>query len=209
MPPLDLHVLSTPPAFILSQDQTLRDIFKTSLTSLQRDPSLSHSSRAAAGRKVYLSGTLIRCLVFKVQAPGYSKFQGPPSSYTITGNHLCQATSAPVYHSQKPMNSMRKSALDIRIPLHFPGDTKTSEGVGTPSLLSQFNCPCAADLQSFGLISGNKITSLIEGLSVISMTTLSMPIPMPPVGGIPYSSAVMKSSSMGCASSSPFAFSAT
>ena len=33
------------------------------------------------------------------------------------------------------------------------------------------------------------------GESVISITSLSMPIPQPPVGGIPYSKARMKSAS--------------
>ena len=40
---------------------------------------------------------------------------------------------------------------------------------------------------------GNIITSLIDALSVNSMTSLSMPIPIPipPVGAIPYSRAVL------------------
>ena len=39
------------------------------------------------------------------------------------------------------------------------------------------------------------MTSRMLGLSVSSMTRRSMPRPMPPVGGMPYSRAVMKSSS--------------
>ena len=39
------------------------------------------------------------------------------------------------------------------------------------------------------------MTSLIVGLSVSNITSLSTPIPRPPVGGSPYSSAVTKSSS--------------
>ena len=31
--PFDLHVLSTPPAFVLSQDQTLQDILELSASS--------------------------------------------------------------------------------------------------------------------------------------------------------------------------------
>lgn len=42
-------------------------------------------------------------------------------------------------------------------------------------------------LQSLGFIVGNSNTSRIEALSVSSMTSLSMPMPMPPVGAMPYS----------------------
>lgn len=38
---------------------------------------------------------------------------------------------------------------------------------------------------------GNRITSRIDARSVMSMTSLSIPIPTPPVGGSPYSSALM------------------
>ena len=40
-------------------------------------------------------------------------------------------------------------------------------------------------------ICGNRITSRIAGLSVRSITSRSMPMPQPPVGGRPYSSARM------------------
>ena len=42
---------------------------------------------------------------------------------------------------------------------------------------------------------GNRITSRMLGLSVSSMISRSMPMPQPPVGGMPYSSARMKSAS--------------
>ena len=38
-------------------------------------------------------------------------------------------------------------------------------------------------------MAGNRITSRIEGCPVISMTRRSTPMPSPPVGGMPYSSA--------------------
>ena len=41
----------------------------------------------------------------------------------------------------------------------------------------------------FCLIYGNNSTSLIEGESVSNITKRSIPIPNPPVGGIPYSNA--------------------
>src|SRR6266487_2869434 len=50
---------------------------------------------------------------------------------------------------------------------------------------------------------GNRITSRIDGESVKSMASRSMPIPSPAVGGMPYSRARTKSSSIQCASSSP------
>ena len=40
-----------------------------------------------------------------------------------------------------------------------------------------------------GRMKGKSSTSRIEGLSVRSMTRRSMPMPMPPAGGMPYSSA--------------------
>lgn len=46
-----------------------------------------------------------------------------------------------------------------------------------------------------GFIVGNNRTSLIDALSVRNITIRSIPMPSPPVGGIPYSSAVQKSSS--------------
>ena len=53
------------------------------------------------------------------------------------------------------------------------------------------------------LIAGKSITSLILVHPVNNITNLSIPIPTPPVGGIPCSTAWRKSSSMGWASSSP------
>ena len=52
-------------------------------------------------------------------------------------------------------------------------------------------------------IVGNRSTSLIAWLSVRSITKRSIPYPIPPVGGIPISSAFRKSSSVWFASSSP------
>ena len=52
-------------------------------------------------------------------------------------------------------------------------------------------------------IVGNNSTSRIDCASVNSMTRRSIPIPKPPVGGMPYSSASRKSSSTPWASSFP------
>ena len=57
-----------------------------------------------------------------------------------------------------------------------------------------------------GFNRGNAITSLMDGEFVNSMTSLSMPIPKPPVGGMPCSSADRNSSSTPHASSSPASF---
>ena len=50
-------------------------------------------------------------------------------------------------------------------------------------------------VSGFHFIKGNAMTSLMLGLSVRSITRRSIPIPMPPVGGIPVSTAIKKSSS--------------
>ena len=52
---------------------------------------------------------------------------------------------------------------------------------------------------------GNRITSRIDGEPVIAITSRSMPMPSPAVGGIPCSSATRKSSSASSTSSSPAA----
>src|SRR5437773_1798251 len=54
-------------------------------------------------------------------------------------------------------------------------------------------------------MTGKRITSRIDGRSVRSMTRRSTPIPSPPHGGSPYSTARRKSSSIGCASTLPAA----
>ena len=58
---------------------------------------------------------------------------------------------------------------------------------------------------SKGFIVGNRITSRMELAPHSSMAQRSMPKPRPPVGGMPYSSAMTKSSSIMLASSSPWA----
>ena len=55
-----------------------------------------------------------------------------------------------------------------------------------------------------GFICGKNKTSCIEALFVINIVNLSIPMPKPAVGGIPYSIALKKSSSKTIASSSPF-----
>src|SRR2546421_1232381 len=54
-------------------------------------------------------------------------------------------------------------------------------------------------------MTGKRITSRIDGWSVRSMTRRSTPIPSPPHGGSPYSTARRKSSSIGWASTLPAA----
>lgn len=61
---------------------------------------------------------------------------------------------------------------------------------------SAFQTPYLVFYQSKGFIVGNNSTSLMLALSVSNITNLSSPMPRPPVGGKPYSRAVMKSSSI-------------
>ena len=67
---------------------------------------------------------------------------------------------------------------------------------------SAFRTPHSTRHFSF-FICGNRMTSRMELEPVSSMTSRSMPMPSPAAGGMPYSSARMKSSSIWCASSSP------
>ena len=90
-----------------------------------------------------------------------------------------------------------------------------SFGVKNPLLspavwLSAASAACAALFASFFaapcvFMVGNRSTSLIAAELVSSMHILSIPKPIPPVGGIPISSAFKKSSSVWFASSSPAA----
>lgn len=57
----------------------------------------------------------------------------------------------------------------------------------------RFHAGLLAIRQSSGFIVGNSSTSRMESLLVRSITRRSTPKPRPPVGGIPYSSALMKS----------------
>jgi hypothetical protein len=81
--PLDLHVLSTPPAFVLSQDQTLhRKLEKETLTNsqTQTDPESSknrHPKKMTRQTKIIrrLSNTLLSSQ--KSDAPGSQPFRRP------------------------------------------------------------------------------------------------------------------------------------
>ena len=77
-------------------------------------------------------------------------------------------------------------------------------GVSGAFAASEFT-PISFFTPSKGFIVGNSNTSLIAWLSVRSITRRSIPYPIPPVGGIPISSALRKSSSVCSASSSPAA----
>lgn len=101
----------------------------------------------------------------------------------------------------------RRHKKDVRIlllvlqpvvsrPFRFEQATQTS----IPSLKRIFPLKSFSHAKAYSparsLISGNNSTSRIDGESVNSITSRSMPIPSPPVGGMPYSNARMKSSSI-------------
>ena len=105
-----------------------------------------------------------------------------------------------------PMRPSRAKALGMFARRRFSDETKKTEG----SAPSVFFClvrrlvfgetrahgahPSRTLPQSTevsGLICGNSMTSRMFWASVISITSLSMPTPQPPVGGRPYSMARM------------------
>ena len=67
MSPLDLHVLGTPPAFVLSQDQTL--VFNPSHLSMQNslESSLSLPLPRIPPKEVLFLARFSLCIVFKVR----------------------------------------------------------------------------------------------------------------------------------------------
>ena len=83
--------------------------------------------------------------------------------------------------------------------------TAGAAGAGAGALSAFFS----AFWESRGFIVGKSMTSRMESQPVRSMTQRSMPMPRPPVGGMPYSRAFMKSLSIMPASSSPLARSST
>ena len=80
----DLHVLSTPPAFVLSQDQTL--LFNPSRSSPMRAnaPSINSISTLPESTVLLL---LVLCIVFKDRAARVSRGQ---LVYIITCSLICQ-----------------------------------------------------------------------------------------------------------------------
>jgi len=94
-------------------------------------------------------------------------------------------------------------SFPIRQRVHFvPVGVSNPVGIaaGTSKTLLSFSSKIRS-LRYFGLSSGKRITSRIDSAPVNVMTRRSMPTPMPPAGGMPYSSAVRKSSSSFCCSS--------
>ena len=81
MSPLDLHVLGTPPAFVLSQDQTLP--FNPSHLSMLN--SLESSLVFPLCLRVSL------CIVFKVRRLLFPRFRSGELDYNTKGGTLCQA----------------------------------------------------------------------------------------------------------------------
>ena len=73
--PLDLHVLGTPPAFVLSQDQTLK--FDSMLSNFSPCVLLSVLESTSHLSKHLLSQILVSCLVF---ASLMYRFQGSSRS---------------------------------------------------------------------------------------------------------------------------------
>ena len=87
--PFDLHVLSTPPAFILSQDQTLWIIFKNFIPTYCPHQAVSNlwvlshlqaiSSLQALNSKCWLLFqtfwfVMLRCSIYKVPALSFARF---------------------------------------------------------------------------------------------------------------------------------------
>ena len=72
--PLDLHVLGTPPAFVLSQDQTLKLIFDSLSRILTFSFALTQKNSDCFQRRLLCTSNfhlviILHCLVFKVQIP--------------------------------------------------------------------------------------------------------------------------------------------
>jgi hypothetical protein len=88
--PLDLHVLSTPPAFVLSQDQTLQEKFDSSSNAVSRDVvsmttsgisllvivlSLRHTTTAAQTRAIArMSHSIVKQQLAAPKFPGNGKY---------------------------------------------------------------------------------------------------------------------------------------
>ncbi len=106
------------------------------------------------------------------------------------------------YDSVQNALFIKRKRFSLR--MHSPSHAR-----GTPvclfARLRRISFATQTYLSASGFIVGNNSTSLIAAESVRSIHILSIPKPMPPVGGIPISSAFIKSSSVVFASSSPWA----
>ncbi len=90
------------------------------------------------------------------------------------------ARSNQIQTSQKSTSKTRCNILHLYIKNYILKSAFYS------SLLPTFRLSDPLSLCTSGLNSGNKITSLIEAESVKNIINLSIPIPSPPAGGIPY-----------------------
>ena len=86
MSPLDLHVLGTPPAFVLSQDQTLPF---NPIQTLKLFPVLKLNSSESLSLLI----TLLSFNLYRFQGSPHSLSQVP--DYIITTPHFCQALFSP------------------------------------------------------------------------------------------------------------------
>jgi len=95
-------------------------------------------------------------------------------------------------------NYRSKKKFAVNAPLMFPfPKTKAANAAENVCGIIHYS--------AIGFMVGKSRTSRIDAASVRNITRRSMPIPRPPVGGIPNSKARRKSSSISLASSSPLA----
>ena len=132
-----------------------------------------------------------RALRSRAQVPPFSPPRGgalpfPPETRSARqGSTLLSfrphVGDSTVQWTVEPRAPRRRSAADT----DFPG---ASRRAAVPARNSQCKGRVLLYLAS-GRIWGNSSTSLMLGWFVSSITTRSIPMPMPPAGGMPYSSA--------------------
>jgi hypothetical protein len=96
---LDLHALGTPPALILSQDQTLHQWLSRLSRSLRRagprrDPGPPKGSSVACDGHAALSGLLAVCEPIRSTGPPVSRRPSPPAARSVFGTRRATSRKA-------------------------------------------------------------------------------------------------------------------
>ena len=132
MSPLDLHVLGTPPAFVLSQDQTLP--FNPSIrTQASRLSVRSNSSESSLSSSLIARFSL--CIVFKVRLP--SSIPQPPFRGASSRASLHRIPNAKVFVKR----FLKKNFKKIEDNQRFRTLTSSS-----PKSFVFFSVPCGSFL---------------------------------------------------------------
>ena len=124
----------------------------------------------------------------------------PRFSHKASSANKTQAKHKPKHFKKREQSGKTPESRESRAPKNRRPNL--THQITHQITINQPQTDCKSYLSN-DFIVGNSRTSRIAGELVNNMVNLSIPYPMPPVGAIPSSSALRKSSSVWLASSSP------